>query len=111
MLQQDYSSVAYWYQTEPHSSFGEIPAEESYLKPIGTKDGAYLMSEVVQDTEVNRERRQVISQAARLRLELREAKKKGTIPVWFDGFDELDFMKSDFTGLEKLVKYIIKRRK
>ncbi|RLI01561.1 hypothetical protein DRO31_06215 [Candidatus Bathyarchaeota archaeon] len=111
MLQQDYSSVAYWYQTEPHSGFGEISDEESYLKPIGTKDGAYLMSEVVQDTEVNRERRQVISQAAKLRLELREAKKKGTIPVCFDGVDELDFMKSDFTGLEKLVNIIIKRRK
>jgi hypothetical protein len=111
MLQQDYSSVAYWYQKEPHSDFGEIPEEESYLKPIGTKDGAYLMSEVVQDTEVNRERRQVISQAARLRLELREAKKKGVIPEWFIGVDELDFMKADFIGLEKMVKYIMKRRK
>jgi len=111
MLQQDYSSVVYWYQTEPHSSFGEIPDEESYLKPIGTKDGAYLMSEVIQDTEINRERRQVISEAAILRLELREAKKKGVIPEWFDGVDELDIMKSDFTGLEKLVKNIMKRRK
>ena len=111
MLQQDYCSVAYWYQTEPHSDFGEIPDEESYLRPIGTKDGAYLMSEVVQDTEINKERRQVISQAARLRLELREAKKRGFIPEWFDGVDELDFMKADFTGLEKLVKSIMKHRK
>jgi hypothetical protein len=111
MLQQDYSSVAYWYQMEPHSDFIKIPNEKSYLKPIGTKDGAYLMSEVVQDTEINRERRQVISQAARLRLELREAKKTGVIPEWFNGIDELDFMKADFTGLEKLVKSILKCRK
>lgn len=110
MLQQDYSSVAYWYQQEPHSDFGEIPDNIDYLKPIGTKDGAYLMSEVVQDTEVNRERRQVISKAANLRLELRKAKKKGVIPDWFDDVDELDFMKADYHGLDKLVKSIEKRR-
>jgi hypothetical protein len=110
MLQQDYSSVAYWYQQEPHGDFGEIPDDLDYLKPIGTKDGAYLMSEVVQDTEVNRERRLVISKAANLRLELKEAKKKGVIPDWFDDVDELDFMKADYSGLDKLVKSIEKRR-
>ena len=111
MLQQDYSSVAYWYQTEPHGDFGEIPDDSAYLKPIGTKDGAYMMSEVVQDTEINRERRHVISQAAKLRLELREAKKKGVIPEWFEGVDELDFMKADYYTLNKLVESIEKHRK
>ena len=106
MLQQDYSSVAYWYQTEPHSDFGEIPDDPAYLKPIGTKDGAYLMSEVVQDTEINRERRHIISQAARLRQELREGKKSGSVPDWFEGVTELDFMRADYQGLVKLVKSI-----
>ena len=111
MLQQDYSSVAYWYQSEPHGSFGEIPNDLDYLKPIGTKDGAYLMSELVQDTDVNRERRQVISVAARLRHELRESKKLGEIPSWFDGIDEIMFMKADYNGLENIIETIEKRKK
>ena len=104
MLQQDYSSVAYWYQTEPHmDDFGEMPLEEDYLRPIGTRDGAYLMSEVVQDTEINKERRNIIHKAATLRLELREAKKKGEIPAWFEGIEEIQFMKADYEGLKRIV--------
>ena len=111
MLQQDYNSVAYWYQTEPHDhEFGKIPSNRRYLTPIGTKDGAYLMSEVVQDTEINRERRALIHKAAVLRLELREAKKKGVIPDWFNNIDELLFMKSDYDRLVNLVS-LIERRK
>jgi D-arabinan exo alpha-(1,3)/(1,5)-arabinofuranosidase (non-reducing end) len=111
MLQQDYSSVAYWYQTEPHNSdFGRMPRDQEYLTPIGTKDGAYLMSEVVQDTEGNRERRDMIHRAAVLRLELRESKKKGVIPEWFNGVDEVQFMKADYYGLVNLVNLIEKRK-
>jgi hypothetical protein len=28
-LQDDLSSVAYWYQTEPHASFPELPDKDS----------------------------------------------------------------------------------
>ncbi len=111
MLQQDYSSVAYWYQAEPHNpEFGQIPGDLDYLTPIGTKDGAYLMSEVVQDTETNRERRTTFHKAAKMRLELREAKKRNKVPVWFKDIEETYFMKADYEELVKLVKHIEDRK-
>ena len=109
MLQQDYSSVAYWYQSEPHEPcFGAIPDDPGYLTPIGTKDGAYLMSEIVQDTPINRERRQVISEAANYRFELRKCKQKGSIPEYFSEVSEEMFMRADYPGLVSLVEKIRK---
>lgn len=54
MLQEDYSSTAYWYQVEPHDpSFGGIGSDISYVKPLGTRWEAHLISELVQDPPVN----------------------------------------------------------
>jgi len=112
MLQEDYSSIAYWYQTEPHiTDFGKIPDTNEYLRPLGTKDEAYLMSEIIQDTEINKERRKTIQKAAKLRLELREAKKNGKIPNWFKEIDEIQFMKADYMGLKELITKIEEKKK
>ena len=112
MLQEDYSSIAYWYQTEPHiTDFGKIPDTNEYLRPLGTKDEAYLMSEIIQDTEINKERRKTIQKAAKLRLELREAKKNGKIPTWFKEIDEIQFMKADYKGLKELITKIEEKKK
>ncbi len=111
MLQQDYSSLAYWYQLEPHdSSFGGITDNASYVKPLGTRIEAYLMSELVQDPPENVPRRKVISEAARLRLELREAKSRGVAHPEFEGIDDSDFLRADYVGLERLVNKIMKIR-
>jgi hypothetical protein len=111
MLQQDYSSVAYWYQTEPHNpDFGRILENPDYLTPIGTKDGAYLMSELVQDPPINRERRQIIAQAAMYRHELREAKKTGIFLAHLEGITEEMFMKADYQELVNLVEIIVSRK-
>ena len=112
MLQEDYSSIAYWYQTEPHTTdFGKIPDTNEYLRPLGTKDEAYLMSEIIQDTEINKERRKTIHKAGKLRLELREAKKIGKIPTWFKEIDEIQFMKADYKGLKELIMKIEEKKK
>ncbi len=111
MLQQDYSSLAYWYQTEPHNPmFGHISDDVAYLIPLGTKSGAYLMSEVVQDPPENIERRRTIHQAANLRLQLRQAKTRGVIPSEFEGVTEEEFMRADYDGLRKLVEKVGERR-
>lgn len=111
MLQQDYSSLAYWYQLEPHdASFGGIPDDASYVKPIGTRAEAYLMSELVQDPPANIERRKVISEAARLRLQLKEAKARGVIPPELEGFDDSDFLRADYEGLRRIVDKVMQRR-
>ena len=112
MLQQDYSSLAYWYQLEPHdASFAGIPDDASYVTPIGTRAEAYLMSELVQDPPENVERRKVISQAARLRLQLREAKAKGVVPPELEGLNDSDFMHADYEGLERIVDRVLKQRR
>ena len=104
MLQQDYSSLAYWYQQEPHDpSFGGIPDDPAYVTPIGTRAEAYLMSELVQDPPANVERRKIISRAARLRLRLREAKAKGVIPPDIAWLDDSDFMHADYEGLKRII--------
>ncbi len=112
MLQEDYSSLAYWYQLEPHdASFGGIPDDASYVKPIGTRAEAYLMSELVQDPPANVERRKVISEAARLRLQLKEAKARGVMPPELKGLNDSDFLHADYEGLERLVNKVMKRRR
>jgi hypothetical protein len=110
MLQEDYSSLAYWYQLEPHdTSFGGISDDASYVIPMGTRLEAYLMSELVQDPPVNVERRKVISAAARLRLQLREAKTRGVIPPELEGLDDGDFLRADFEGLKRIVERVVKK--
>jgi hypothetical protein len=111
MLQEDYSSLAYWYQLEPHdTSFGNIPDDAGYVTPIGTREEAYLMSELIQDPPANVERRKVISEAARLRLQLRKAKAKGIIPPELKGLDDNDFLHADYEGLEMLVNKVMQRK-
>lgn len=110
MLQEDYSSVAYWYQAEPHDpSFGRIPEDPEYLVPLRSKAQGYLMTEVVTDPVENIERRRVLHEAALLRLQLREAKAKGAIPPELEGVDEKQFMSADFEGLRKLVEKVRER--
>jgi len=110
MLQEDYSSLAYWYQLEPHDAgFGGISDDASYVIPMGTRLEAYLMSELVQDPPVNVKRRRVISAAARLRLQLREAKTRGVIPPELEGLDDGDFLRADFEGLKRIVDRIAKK--
>jgi hypothetical protein len=104
MLQQDYSSLAYWYQQEPHDpSFADIPDDASYVTPIGTREEAYLMSELVQDPPANIERRKVISQAAQLRNRLKKAKAKGVVPEELMGLRDADFLHADYEGLKRIV--------
>jgi hypothetical protein len=58
---------------------------------------------------VNVERRKVISAAARLRLQLREAKTKGVIPPELEGLDDGDFLRADFEGLKRIVDRVVKK--
>lgn len=90
--------------------FGHIPDDPRYLNPIGTKSGAYLMSEIVQDPTENIERRRTIHQAANLRLQLKQAKARGMIPSEFEGITEEQFMHADYEGLKKLVEKVGERR-
>ena len=107
MLQQDYSSLAYWYQQEPHDlSFAGIPDDASYVTPIGTREEAYLMSELVQDPPANIERRKVISQAAQLRNRLKKAKAKGVVPEDLMGLSDADFLHADYEGLKRIVNRV-----
>ena len=69
------------------------------------------MSEIIQDTEINKERRKTIKKAAKLRLELREAKKNGKIPNWFKEIDEIQFMKADYKELKELITKIEEKKK
>ena len=111
MLAEDYSSTAYWYQQEPHdSTFSGIPDEVDYVKPLGTRLEAYLMSEYVQDLPENVERRKIISEAARLRVTLREAKAKGTIPHELEGLSDEDFLRANFESLKKIVESVKKHK-
>ena len=105
MLQEDYSSTAYWYQVEPHNpSFGGIGKNASYVKPLGTRWEAHLISELVQDPPGNVERRRVLHDAARLRVMLREAQKKGVVPPELLGLDQDDFLKADYNELKRIVE-------
>jgi hypothetical protein len=105
MLQEDYSSTAYWYQVEPHdSNFGGIGRDISYVKPLGTRWEAHLISELVQDPPANIERRRILHEAAKLRVALREAQKKGTVPPELSDLDQDDFLKADYDKLKEIVE-------
>jgi hypothetical protein len=105
MLQEDYSSTAYWYQVEPHvRSFGGIGDDVSIVKPLGTRWEAHLISELVQDPPVNVERRRVLQEAAKLRVMLREAQIKGTVPPELADLDQDDFLRADYNKLKDIVE-------
>ncbi len=112
MLLEDYSSVAYWYQVEPHDNeFGLIPeGDVEYLAPLSSKALGYLMSEVVSDPKETVERRNVLHEAAVIRLQLRKAVAKGVIPPELEGIEDKQFMSADFEELKKIVQEVIKRR-
>ena len=111
MLQEDYSSVAYWYQEEPHDpGFGRIPEDAGYLAPLRSNAQGYLMTEVVADPIENIERRKILHEAAILRLELRQVTARGMVPPELEGLTEMEFMSADFEGLRKIVEEVRRRR-
>jgi hypothetical protein len=111
MLREDYSSVAYWYQEEPHDpGFGHIPEDAGYLAPLRSKAQGYLMTEVVTDPIENVERRKILHEAAVLRLELKQATARGLVPPELEGLTEKGFMSADFEGLRKIVEEVRRRR-
>ena len=64
-LSNETSSVAYWYQTEPHKPFGIVPAEQR--KPVQQdEDGNWIIDESVQtppaELETNDEMKQMKEQ-------------------------------------------------
>jgi hypothetical protein len=104
MLQEDYSSTAYWYQVEPHDrGFGGIGDDVSYVKPLGTRWEAHLISELVQDPPINVERRRVLQEAAKLRVRLREAERRGIIPPELADLTQDDFLRADYNKLKDIV--------
>jgi hypothetical protein len=110
MLQQDYSSLAYWYQQEQHDpTFAGIP-DDADVTPIGTREEAYLMSELVQDPPENVERRKIISQVAQLRKSLKKAKATGVTPPELEGLSDVDFLHADYEGLKRIVNRVEKKK-
>jgi hypothetical protein len=104
MLQEDYSSTAYWYQVEPHEAgFGGIGDDVSYVKPLGTRWEAHLISELVQDPPVNVERRRVLQQAAKLRVILREEEMRGSVQPGLADLTQDDFLRADYNRLRNIV--------
>ena len=104
MLQEDYSSTAYWYQVEPHDrGFGGIGDEVSYVQPLGTRREGYLISELVQDPPINVERRRVLHEAAKLRVMLREAEMRGAVPPEIADITQADFLRADYNKLKDIV--------
>jgi hypothetical protein len=96
ILQEDYSSVAMWYQTEPHKVWDQIK-DAKLLEPLPEVPG-YLMTELHADTPENVERRRVLHKAAQLRYRLRV--DPGSVP----GVTEDMIMSAEYEGLRKLVE-------
>jgi hypothetical protein len=69
ILQEDYSSLAYWYQCEPHKKWDPI-VDAKLVEPLPDVPG-YLMTELHADTLENIMRRRVLHSAAQLRYKLR----------------------------------------
>lgn len=99
ILQEDYSSVALWYQLEPHKPWEPINDAKA-LEPLPDVPG-YLMTELHADTPENVERRQVLHKAAQLRYKLR------VDPGSVLGVTEDMIMSARYDELKKLVeKYL-----
>jgi hypothetical protein len=98
ILQEDYSSLAYWYQCEPHKPWSPINDPKT-LEPLPDVPG-YLMTELLTDTEKNVERRSVLHLAARLRYRLR---MNPDDPKLADLNEDM-IMGADYEGLKRLVE-------
>jgi len=99
ILQEDYSSVALWYQLEPHKPWEPI-TDAKTLEPLPDVPG-YLMTELHADTPENVERRQVLHKAAQLRYRLRV--DPGSVPEVTEDM----IMSARYDELKKLVeKYL-----
>ena len=98
MLQEDYSSLAFWYQKEPHKLWELIRSPES-VEPIPDVPG-YLMTELLADTPENVERRKVLHEAAQLRYRLRMNPGDPKL----EGLTEDMIMEADYQGLRELIK-------
>ncbi len=96
ILQEDYSSVALWYQTEPHKPWDPIKDAKA-LEPLPDVPG-YLMTELHTDTPENIERRTVLHKAAQLRYRLR------IDPDSIPGVTEDMIMAARYEELKKLVE-------
>ncbi len=96
ILQEDYSSVALWYQTEPHKPWDPIKDAKA-LEPLSEVPG-YLMTELHTDTSENIERRTVLHKAAQLRYRLR------VDPDSVPGVTEDIIMSARYEELKKLVE-------
>jgi hypothetical protein len=96
ILQEDYSSVALWYQTEPHKPWDPIKDAKA-LEPLPDVPG-YLMTELHTDTPENIKRRTVLHKAAQLRYRLR------TDPDSVPGVTEDMIMAARYEELKKLVE-------
>ena len=96
ILQEDYSSVALWYQTEPHKPWDAIKDAKA-LEPLPEVPG-YLMTELHTDPPENVERRTVLHKAAQLRYRLRI--DPGSVP----GVTEDMIMSARYEELKKLVE-------
>ncbi len=96
ILQEDYSSVALWYQTEPHKPWDPIKDAKA-LEPLPEVPG-YLMTELHTDTPENIERRTVLHKAAQLRYRLR------VDPDSVLGVTEDIIMSARYEELKKLVE-------
>jgi hypothetical protein len=97
MLQEDYSSLAYWYQVEPHTPWEPIK-DPKMLEPLPEIPG-YLMTELLTDTEENVARRLVLHRAAQLRYRLRVNPSDPKLV----GLTDDMIMRADFEGLRRLV--------
>jgi hypothetical protein len=99
ILQEDYSSVALWYQLEPHKPWEPI-TDAKALEPLPDVPG-YLMTELHADTPENVERRTVLHKAAQLRYRLRV--DPGSVPEVTEDM----IMSARYDELKKLVeKYL-----
>jgi len=98
MLQEDYSSLAYWYQCEPHKPW-EPFSDPKELEPLPDVPG-YLMTELHTDTPENVERRKVLHEAAGLRYRLRVNPSDPNL----NGLREDMIMEADYEGLKRLVE-------
>ncbi|MFH1179178.1 MAG: glycoside hydrolase family 172 protein [Candidatus Bathyarchaeota archaeon] len=98
ILQEDYSSLAYWYQVEPHKSWKSLN-DPRLLEPLPDVPG-YLMTELHSDTPENVERRKVLHQAAQLRYKLRVHPDDPELR----GLTEDMIMEADYAGLKHLVE-------
>ena len=98
ILQEDYSSLAYWYQWEPHKKWSPIVDAKS-VEPLPDVPG-YLMTELHADTEENVMRRKVLHGAAQLRYKLRMRPEDPKLA----GLTDNVIMEANYEELKRIVE-------